>query len=167
VCADRERCQLGAIELSGTWRTTAPTQDVWAVIVDLTTWPRWWPAIDEVELRGGGATAPEAAELTFGTPSPLPSLRIDLRVRELEPTTLLVVEAVESPIVGLGRIELTSDDDGSATRFELALNVRSRLMRPIERLLAGAAHGGGRDRLRQAGDDLAHLAGGEPRHHDL
>jgi hypothetical protein len=158
---------VGAIELSGTWRSTAPPDDVWGVIVDLTTWPQWWPAIDEVELLAGGPSAPEAAELTFGTPSPLPRLRIDLKVRELEPTTLLVVEATDSPITGLGRLELSSDDDGSATRFELSLDVRSRLLRPIERLLASAAQGSGRDRLRKAGDDLAHLAGGDPLHHEI
>jgi uncharacterized protein YndB with AHSA1/START domain len=158
---------LGAIELAGTWRTTAPPDDVWAVVVDLTTWPRWWPAIDEVDLCEGDPTAPSAAQLTFGTPAPLRPLRIDLRVRELEPTQRLVVEAVDSPITGEGVLLLDDEDAGTATRFELSLHVRSRWLRPIERLLANAARGSGRDRLRQAGDDLARLAGGEPRHHEL
>jgi uncharacterized protein YndB with AHSA1/START domain len=158
---------VGAIELSGTWRTSAPPDDVWAVVVDLTTWPRWWPAIDEVDLREGDPIAPTAAELTFGTPAPLRPLRIDLRVRELAPTERLVVEAVDSPITGEGLLALHEEDAGTATRFELELHVRSRWLRPVERLLANAARGGGRDRLRQAGDDLARLAGGEPRHHEL
>jgi hypothetical protein len=78
-----------------------------------------------------------------------------------------VVEAVDSPITGEGVLLLDDEDAGTATRFELSLHVRSRWLRPIERLLANAARGSGRDRLRQAGDDLARLAGGEPRHHEL
>jgi hypothetical protein len=158
---------VGAIELAGTWRTTALPDEVWAVVVDLTTWPHWWPAIDEVDLRAGAPTSPEAAQLTFGTPAPLRPLRIDLRVRELEPTRRMVVEAVDSPITGHGRLELADEAAGTATRFELTLHVRSRWLRPIERLLANAARGGGRDRLRKAGDDLARLAGGEPGLHEL
>jgi uncharacterized protein YndB with AHSA1/START domain len=158
---------VGAIELAGTWRATAPTDDVWHVVVDLATWPRWWPAIDDVERTAGTAAAPEAARLVFGTPPPLRPLRIELVVRDLEPGRRLHVEAVDSPVIGVGTLEVVEDDGGSATRFDLALDVRSRLFKPVERLLASAARGSGRDRLRQAGDDLARLAGGEPRPHDL
>jgi uncharacterized protein YndB with AHSA1/START domain len=158
---------VGAIELAGTWRSTAPPDDVWGVVVDLSTWPSWWPAIDDVELEAGRPQAPEAARLTFGTPAPLRPLRVRLEVRELVAPQRLVVAAVDSPIVGDGELEVASDDGGSETRFDLVLHVRSRLFRPVERLLANAARGSGRDRLRQAGDDLARLAGGEPRTHDL
>jgi uncharacterized protein YndB with AHSA1/START domain len=158
---------VGAIELAGTWRCTAPPDDVWDVVVDLSSWSRWWPAIDDVELQAGSPRAPEAARLTFGTPAPLRPLRVRLEVRELAAPQRLVVAAVDSPIVGDGELEVTADEDGSATSFDLTLHVRSRLFRPVERLLANAARGSGRDRLRRAGDDLARLAGGDPRPHDL
>jgi uncharacterized protein YndB with AHSA1/START domain len=158
---------VGAIELTGIWRATAAPAEVWDVVVDLSSWPRWWPAIEGAERTAGSEAEPEAALLVFGTPAPLRPLRIELVVRDLEPGRLLRVEAVDSPIVGDGTLVVTEDDDGTATSFDLALEVRSRLFRPVERLLANAARGSGRDRLRQAGDDLAELAGGEPGRHDV
>jgi uncharacterized protein YndB with AHSA1/START domain len=158
---------LGAIELAGTWRTTAQPDDVWAVVVDLATWSQWWPAIDDVDLREGDVTAPEAARLTFGTPPPLRPLRVDIEVRELEAPRWMVVEAPDSAITGHGRLAIEPDGGGAATRFEVSLHVRSLLFRPLERILASATRSSGKDRLRQAGDDLARLAGGEPRDHDV
>jgi hypothetical protein len=158
---------MGSIELAGLWRTTAPADDVWAIVVDLSTWSHWWPAIHDVDLVEGAPSAPQAARLTFGTPRPLPPLHVRLEVRELDAPTWLVVEAVDSPIVGGGRLEVLEDPAGSATSFEVSLHVRSRLLRPVERVLASASHSSGKERLRQAGDDLARLAGGEPGHHEL
>jgi hypothetical protein len=158
---------LGNIEVAGTWRTTAPTEDVWSVIVDLSTWSRWWPAIREVDLQAGVPTAPQAARLTFDTPRPLPPLHVRLEVRDLDAPSCMTVAAVDSPIVGDGRLVLHEEEGGTATRFEISLHVRSRLLRPVERILAGATRGSGKERLHRAGDDLARLAGGEPRPHDL
>jgi hypothetical protein len=158
---------VGSIELSGIWRANAPAQDVWAVVVDLSTWSHWWPAIHDVDLQEGPPTAPRAARLTFGTPRPLPPLHVRLEVRELDAPSWLVVEAVDSPIVGGGRLQVYEEPTGTATSFEVTLHVRSRWLRPVERVLAGATHGSGKERLRRAGDDLARLAGGEPGQHDV
>jgi hypothetical protein len=158
---------VGNIEVAGTWRTTAPTEDVWSVIVDLSNWALWWPAIKAVDLQAGVPAAPQAARLTFDTPRPLPPLHVRLEVRELETPSSMTVAAVDSPIVGDGRLVLHAEDGGTATHFEIALQVRSRLLRPVERILASATRGSGKERLHQAGDDLARLAGGEPGRHDL
>lgn len=156
---------MAAIDLSGTWRTTAPRADVWRVVVDLTTWPTWWPAIDDVEVLAGSASMPEAARFTFGTP--VRPLRVEMAVTTTDPGRLDVV-TVGGPVRGTGRLDLEADDDGgTAVRFAMRLDVRSLIFKPVERILAGAARGSGRERLRQAGDDLARLAGGEPGHHDV
>lgn len=158
---------MGTIELAGTWRTTAPPDAVWAVVVDLGTWPSWWPAIREADLIGGRPGTPDAARLTFDTPGPLRPLVVDLEVVEREAPSQLVVRAVDGPLSGDGRLTVAADEDGSATSFAISLAVTSRLLKPVEVLLSGATRGAGRDRLAQAGDDLARLAGGEPREHHV
>jgi carbon monoxide dehydrogenase subunit G len=156
-----------AIVIAGTWRSTAAPDDLWRVIVDLETWPRWWPAIQEVESLGGGAGEPDAARLTFDTPSKLPPLRVDVHVTDREPPHRLLLRADGGPLTGRGELAVTSDDDRSATSFELQLRVRSLLFKPLERVLENATRSRGRDRLARAGDELARLAGGEPLEHDL
>lgn len=155
---------MAAIDLSGTWRTTAPVADVWVVVADLQTWPAWWPAIDEVEVLAGSPSAPEAARFTFGTP--VRPLRVEMAVTA-EPRQQLDVVTVGGPIQGTGRLELLEEEPGTAVRFALRLDVRSLVFKPVERILAGAARGPGRDRLRAAGDDLARLAGGQPGRHEV
>ncbi|GGI07726.1 SRPBCC family protein [Egicoccus halophilus] len=155
---------MAAIDLAGTWRTTAPRDDVWVVVADLSTWPKWWPAIDEVELLAGTPSLPESALLTFGTP--IRPLRVEVAVAVADNGERLDVVTVDGPVHGTGRLELTEEADGTAVRFALRLDVRSRLFKPVERVLSGAGRGG-RERLRQAGDDLARLAGGEPGRHEV
>jgi carbon monoxide dehydrogenase subunit G len=155
---------MAANDLRGTWRTTAPRADVWSVVVDLCTWPRWWPAIDEAEITEGDATAPQAGRLTFATP--VRPLRVELAVTGLVHEQRLDVVTAGGPVQGTGRLELADEDAGTAVEFAVRMDVRSRLFKPVERLLSNASRSGG-DRLRKAGDDLARLAGGEPGDHDV
>ncbi|MFA9432532.1 SRPBCC family protein [Egicoccus sp. AB-alg2] len=155
---------MAAIDFSGTWRTTAARDDVWRVVADLTTWPQWWPAIDEVEMLAGTPEAPEAARFTFGTP--IRPLRIEMAVSAATPGERLDVVTVDGPVRGTGRLDLQDEAAYTAVAFALRLDIRSRLFKPVERLLAGAARGDSQ-RLRKAGDDLSRLAGGEPGPHDV
>ena len=158
---------MGAIELSATWRSTATPAATYAVVVDLATWPQWWPAIQHVEPLAGDPSAPDVARLTFDTPAPLRPLHLEVTVTERTSPSLLLVEVSDGPIRGDGRIDIVADDDGSATSFEVTLEVRSRWLKPVELVLASATRGAGRERLARAGDDLARLAGGVPRDHDV
>lgn len=158
---------MGAITITGTWRTTAAPADVWDVIVDLRTWPRWWPAIRHVEPVAGDDHAPEVARFTFDTPSPLRPVVVELSVTDRTDHERLVVTATDGPLTGTGAIDLAAIEDGTAAAFDLSLRVRSLLLRPVERVLRRAASHRGRERLRRAGDDLAALAGGEPLQHDV
>jgi hypothetical protein len=158
---------VGAITIAGTWRTTAPPEDVWKVLVDLRTWPTWWPAIRHVEPLVGAPNSPDVARLTFSTPAPLRPMHLELTVTDRRPIEQLLVEATDGPLTGKGVISLAAIDGGSETTFDMRLRVRSLLLKPVEAVLARAATGAGKDRLRRAGDDLAQLAGGESLDHDV
>lgn len=150
---------MGAITIAGTWRTTAPREDVYAVLADLDTWPRWWPAIRDVEMLEG-----DAARLVFGTPAPLRPLVVEVDV-DATPHDRLSLTPRQGPVAGSGALVVRDEDDVTAVDYELELAFRSRLMKPLERVLAGATREGGAARLRKAGDELAELAGGEPGRH--
>ena len=158
---------MAAIDLSGTWRTTAPRADVWAVVVDLSTWPRWWPAIDEVEVLAGTASAPEAARFTFGTPGAAAAGRDGGRPPSTDRGTARCRDRRRARARARAGSNSSTRPTGTAVRFAMRLDVRSLLFKPVERMLAGAARGRGAERLRQAGDDLARLAGGEPGEHEV
>jgi hypothetical protein len=155
---------VGEIRIEGTWRTTAPQRDVFDVLADLGTWPRWWPAIRAVDLLDGDGPG-SAARLTFDTPAPLRPLLVEVEVTTEAPH-LLTLAPRRGPVAGSGRIAVTDTQRGSDTDYELRLSFRSLLLKPVETLLAGAARGAGRERLRRAGDDLAAMAGGEPLDHE-
>lgn len=158
---------MGEIRIAGIWRTTAAPDDVWAVVADLSTWPQWWPAIRAVDLLDGSPGRPGAARLTFATPAPLPALVVEVEAAEVEPPSRLVVAPRRGPLAGSGRLEVSPDHAGaSAVAYDVRLRFRSLVLRPLEAVLAGATRASGRERLRQAGDDLARLAGGEPGEHE-
>ena len=158
---------MGAIRISGTWRTTAPPADVYAVVADLTTWPQWWPAIRSVEPLAGDVGAPDAARFTFDTPSPLRPLVVGIAVTDRVAGTRLDVAATDGPVDGEGRLTISAADGATGTSFALRLRFRSLLLKPVEAVLASATRSSGKQRLARAGDDLAALAGGEPLPHDL
>ena len=152
---------VAAITIRGTWTTTAPAPAIWAVVVDLGSWPAWWPAIQEARLLGGDADAPDAAELVFDTPSPLRPLVVTLTIEEREAPRRLRVAVTDGPMRGHGTVRIDGDEAGSRTTYDIELRVRSLLFKPLEPILAGASRSSGRERLRRAGADLADLAGGE------
>jgi hypothetical protein len=156
----READHVGAIVVRGTWRTTAARPEVYAVLADLDTWPHWWPAIRDVELLDG-----DAARLTFDTPKPLRPLLVEVDVASV-PEQRLDLTPRRGPVAGSGDLVVREEPEGTAVDYRLELSFRSRLLKPVEMVLAGATRDAGVARLRRAGDDLAELAGGEPGNHE-
>lgn len=153
---------MGAIEIQGCWRSTAPVQDVWDVLVDLTTWPAWWPAIREVELIEPSVHGIAAARLTFSTRPPMRPLVTTLEIAERDAPSRLHVVLAGGPLGGLGAFTIDPDPDGSRSCYDVSLSVRSLLFKPIEPILRSGTRASGRERLERAGADLARLAGGQP-----
>lgn len=153
---------MGAIDIRGRWRSTAPVADVWAVLNDLSTWRSWWPAIRSVESVPPPPDALEAARLTFDTHGPLPTLAVTVAVVERNDARRLLVEVRDGPLAGHGEVTIASDPEGSSTTYAIELRIRSLPFRPLEPILRGATRASGRQRLERAGADLARLAGGSP-----
>jgi len=153
---------MGAIEIRGCWRSTAPIEDVWEVLVDLETWSAWWPAISEVELVEPSSHGIAAARLTFATRPPMRPLITTLEVAERDEPSRLHVVIADGPLAGHGAFTIDPDPEGSRSCYDVSLAVRSLLFRPIEPILRRGTQAAGRERLERAGADLARLAGGEP-----
>ncbi len=153
---------MGAIEIHGIWRSTAPAADVWAVLNDLSTWPFWWPAIRSVDSVPPPPDALEVARLTFDTHRPLPTLVATVAVVERSGSNRLLVEVRDGPLAGRGEIIVSSDPDVSSTAYAIELRIRSLPFRPLEPILRSATRESGQQRLERAGADLARLAGGSP-----
>jgi hypothetical protein len=153
---------MGAIDISGRWRSTAPIADVWGVISDLSTWPHWWPAIRSVDALAPPPDALQLARVTFDTHPPIPTLVTTLAVVERNEPDHLLVEVRDGPLAGHGEISVSEDPAGSITSYTIELRVRSLLFRPLEPILRSATRSSGRQRLERAGADLAQLAGGMP-----
>ena len=131
------------------------------MVTDLRSWPAWWPAIRDAEPIAGGHERPEAIRLTFATPSPLRPLRVTLTVLERGPAHRLVAGLTDGPLRGGGTVTVRPAPEGSEASYDLQLRVASLLFRPLEPVLASATRASGQARLRQAGEELARLAGGE------
>lgn len=153
---------MGAIEIRGCWRSTAPVEDVWDVLVDLETWPEWWPAISGVTLVEPSAHGIAAARLTFSTRPPLRPLVATLEVVERHQPSRLDVVVSDGPLGGSGVFTIDPDPEGSRSCYDVSLSVRSLLFKPIEPILRSGTRSAGRERLVRAGEDLARLAGGDP-----
>ncbi|MFU8841398.1 MAG: SRPBCC family protein [Nitriliruptoraceae bacterium] len=153
---------MGAIEIRGCWRNTADVEDVWEVLVDLETWPEWWPAISAVQLVEPSTHGIAAARLTFSTRPPLRPLITTLEVVDQQQPSRLDVVVSDGPLGGHGVFTIDPDPQGSRSCYDVSLAVRSLLFKPIEPILRSGTRSAGRERLVRAGEDLARLAGGDP-----
>lgn len=149
---------MGEFTFDGTWRMTAHPDDVWEVLADPRRWTGWWDAIERVETDGDwhdGGTA----RLVFDTPIGRP-VTTRIRADELEPPRRLVFSG-GGAFAGSGTIELAPTDAGSRVDYDLRFRTTKFWLRPIEPILRRAAHAGGDHAMREAGERLARLAGGE------
>ena len=52
------------------WRLAATIEHVWDALVDVESWPRWWPYVREVQTLHRGATNDLGTCLLYTSPSP-------------------------------------------------------------------------------------------------
>lgn len=157
---------MAPVEVSGTWRTTADQLAVWGVLSDLDRWRDWWPALSEVRVRAEpDGDLPSAADLVFSTL--VGPLTVPVVVRVVAPPDRLVVASDGGGFDGQASLSLRGTRDGAEVSYAFSARARKLWLKPVERVLSTVGRSGGRQRMREAGDRLAELAGGEPRHHDV
>lgn len=149
------------------WRTTAAPREVWEVVSDLSCWPMWWPAMRAIAPGPRGAHGlPERAELVFDAPRPLPHVTVPVQVITVEPPRRVVVEADGGGFAGTGELSVVEGGELTEVHYRFGMHTTKFWLRAVDAVLAGATHSSGHERLRQAGDRLAELTGGEPGPHE-
>jgi hypothetical protein len=114
------------------WRLRAPIADVYDVIVDVESWPEWWPSVLSVERLADGGPNGVGTEVRTTFVGRLPyHLRFDLRVTTRERPTKLSGDAT-GELVGTGDWTLWEEAGLTAVRYVWAI----RTTRPWMNLLA-------------------------------
>ncbi|MDX1620014.1 MAG: SRPBCC family protein [Nitriliruptorales bacterium] len=155
-----------SVTVAGVWRTTASVEAIWEVVSDLDSWREWWPALRQVHPRGEvQRDVPSAADLVFETV--IGSLTVPVAIGPVVGGQLLEVSGDGGGFAGRGSLRVSDADDGAEVAYRVELRTTKFWLKPIETVLRSASGTAGQRRLRQAGDRLAELAGGEPRDHDV
>ncbi len=96
------------------WEIAAPREAVWDVLVDYEQWPTWWPSVKEImELEAGDPVTGIGQKSLFRWKTPL-GYGFDFATSTLEVTPpLLLVARAEGQIIGEGRWELTTTEQGT------------------------------------------------------
>ncbi len=131
---------------SRTFTVAAPRAEVHAVLVDLEHYSEWWPQVRAVaRIDDDHALVVSRAALPY-------SMELELTAVDRSPERLEV--AIDGPITGWARFELTAPTPGSTVlRYEQEVRARGRLLaaasyvaRPVlawnhQRMMAGAERG--------------------------
>lgn len=159
-----------SVELSGAWRTTADEDAVWEVVRDLDRWREWWPALTGVRTGAGQDArmpdegAPQRVELVFDTV--VGELTVPVTVEPDDHARRFRVSSDGGGFVGSGDLAVETDDRGSRVTYRFSVKAKRLWLKPVEAVLRTASSTG-RGRLREAGDRLAELAGGDPLDHEV
>jgi len=142
------------------WRLDAPIEHVWDALVDVESWPRWWPYVREVQTLHRSATNDLGTVRRLQWRSRLPyGFALEVETTEVRKPTRLVGRA-SGDMVGEGCWELARDGAGTLVRYTWTLELHTRWMRMSAPFMApvfrwnheGVMRGGGRGLAR-------HLAG--------
>lgn len=116
------------------WFFDAPIERVWDEIVDVPSWPRWWPSYRKATPLSPDAALQVGSRADNEVRGKLPySLRFTTEVTELEPPYRLALKS-SGGLVGTGRFILEERDGGTAVTYywdvgtaNPALNLLARL----------------------------------------
>ncbi len=125
------------------WEIEAPVEKVWEVVLDMETWPQWWPLVKSVAKLGPGDANGIGSRWHFVYASRLPyTLEFDSELTRVEPPCVLE-GATEGELAGIGRWHLSQE--GTVTRVRYVWNVEStiwwmNLLAPVMRPLFSWNH---------------------------
>jgi hypothetical protein len=145
-----------------TWLLHADREAVWDAIFDPTTWPSWWPGVEEVVELAEGDEDGVGSVYRNTWRGRLPyAVRFDARTTRVERPRLIEATAV-GELVGTGRWRFLAADDALAVTYEWNVRTARRWMNtlaPVARPLFAWNHdhvmrAGGRALARRVGGRL-------------
>lgn len=119
-------------DLSSTWHLPATPQEVWAIIADIDmSWPQWWPHCSfAAPLSRTKAKSDSQEDILKATTAYLnfkASLGYTLTI-SIHPTDVIAPREIDfdagGHLQGTGRVTLTSEKEGAATRMDIEWRVR-------------------------------------------
>ena len=111
------------------WHLDAPISQVWEALVDVESWPRWWPHVRSVRTLHGGATDGLGSVRRLRWSSRLPyGFTLDVETTVLRVPTKLVGRATGA-MAGVGTWELACAGAGTRVRYTWTLELHTRWMR--------------------------------------
>ena len=141
------------------WRLDAPIGQVWDALVDVETWPEWWPHVREVHTLHRGAANGLASVRRLQWSSRLPyGFALEVETTEVQAPTRLVGRA-SGDMAGVGAWELACEGTGTRVRYTWTLELHTRWMRLSAPLMAPVFRWNHEGVMRSGGLGLArHLA---------
>lgn len=111
------------------WRLAAPIEHAWDALVDVESWPRWWPYVREVQTLHRGATNGLGTVRRLHWSSRLPyGFALDVETTEVRKPHRLAGRAT-GDMAGTGLWELARDGAGTRVRYTWELELHTRWMR--------------------------------------
>jgi hypothetical protein len=119
-------------DLSSTWHLPAPPEEVWTIIADIEmSWPQWWPHCSfAAPLTRTKAKTNSQEDILKATTAYLnfkASLGYTLTI-SIHPTDVAAPREIDfdagGHLMGTGRVVLTSENQGQATRMDIKWRVR-------------------------------------------
>ena len=134
--AKPDRVETRRFEYVTEWRFDAPVEAVWDALVDVESWPEWWPHVREVTTLQHGGPDGIGAVRRLRWSSRLPyGFTLDVRTIAAVPFERLLGRAT-GDMAGIGLWELARDGRGTRLRYTCSLALHTRWMRLVAPLMA-------------------------------
>ena len=99
------------------WHFQAPIESVWEELVDVKSWPTWWPSWRKARVQGPESKSQLGSTVDNEVRGTLPySLRFTTEAILLQPPQLLELKS-SGDLVGNGKFVLERRDDGTAVTY--------------------------------------------------
>ena len=142
------------------WHLDAPIEQVWNALVDVESWPQWWPHVHAVQALRRGATNDlgTVRRLRWGSRLPY-GFTLEVTTTEVRKPARLAGRAT-GDMAGTGVWELQRDGTGTRVRYTWELALHTRWMRLCAPFMAPVFRWNHEGVMRSGGRGLArHLAG--------
>ena len=149
------------------WRLDAPIERVWDALVDVESWPQWWPYVRGVQTLHHGATNDLGTVRRLQWSSRLPyGFALEVETTEVRMPQRLAGRAT-GDMAGTGVWELARDGAGTLVRYTWTLELHTRWMRLSAPFMAPVFRWNHEGVMRSGGQGLARHLALQPEQHSL